>query len=80
MATLNQEESLRNLALFINMALKKAYGEEMGFMLVSCPFGQGDKVSDYIGNMERGSGIEMLRTTADRLEKNQTIPASEGEA
>lgn len=80
MATLKQENALRDMAKVLEFMLEEMYGQNMSFMLVTCPFGQGDKVSDYIGNMARVSGIEVLRTTADRLEKNQTISASKGEA
>lgn len=78
MANLQQEEFLRKLAAITEEALSEAYGQKMSFMLVISPFGEGDKISDYIGNLQRKGSIEILRTTADRLEKNQTIPASQG--
>lgn len=79
MATLQQEKRMRDLARLLEKKLKQAYGVEMSFLLVTQPYGEGEKVSDYIGNLARESGIGVLRETADRLERNQTIPASKGE-
>ena len=80
MATLQQEAQMRELAKVIEKKLKRMYGVKMSFLLVTQPYGEGDKVSDYIGNLARESGIGVLRETADRLERNETIPASQGEA
>lgn len=81
MATMQQEREMRNLAKRIERDLKKMYGMDMGFFIVTVPFGNGSMgVSDYIGNVHRKEGIEMMRATADRLETNQTIPAAQGEA
>ena len=80
MANLVQESSLREVAKILDEVLKDIYGKNMSFLIVTQPFGEAVGVSDYIGNMTRESSIEVLRGLADRLEKNQTIPASEGEA
>lgn len=79
MANLKQERHLRILADVIDETLGKMYSQKMGFLIVVTPFGSGDSaVSDYIGNIARDSAIEVLRESADRLEKNQDIPASVG--
>jgi hypothetical protein len=80
MATLQQEKKMRDIARLLEKKLKQAYGVKMSFLLVTQPYGEGDKVSDYIGNLARESGIGVLRETADRLERNETIPAAQGEA
>ena len=79
MANLQEEQLLRELAGIVSTILSDGYKQEMAFMLVATPFGlDNNSVSDYIGNMARGSSIELLRELADRLEKNQDIPASVG--
>lgn len=80
MATLKQEHELREVAKILTKKLRRAYGEDMGFFLVVTPFKQNEPVSDYISNIHRESGIAVLRDTADRLETNETIPASIGGA
>lgn len=81
MANPQQEEVMRALAKGIEEGLEMVYGRHTGFYLVAIPFGDGsDGVSDYIGNIDRTDAIAALRATADRLEKNQTIPATQGEA
>jgi hypothetical protein len=80
MATLQQEKKMRDIARLLEKKLKQAYGVKMSFLLVTQPYGESDKVSDYIGNLARESGIGVLRETADRLERNETIPAAQGEA
>ncbi len=80
MANLQQESELRDLATIIQITLDGMYKTEMSFLIAIQPFGEGDKVSDYVGNMARESGIEVLRELADRLEKGQVIPASKGQA
>lgn len=78
MANLQQEKHLRELASILKEALAEMYGTEMSFVLVTQPYGEEPGISDYIANMARESSIGVLRELADRLEKNQTIPASEG--
>lgn len=80
MATLVQEDVMRSLAQGVEEGLEMIYGKKTGFVLVVTPFNESNSVSDYIGNIDRTNTIELMRQTAERLEKNQTIPASQGEA
>jgi hypothetical protein len=80
MATLKQEELMRAVAQGVGEALEMVYGQKMGFVLVATPFDESNTISDYIGNIDRKNTIELMRQTADRLEKNQTIPAAQGQA
>lgn len=67
------EECMRGWAAALNEIIKGQFGE-MGFMLLVFPFNE-PGVSNYISNAERSDMIMTLRETADRLEKNQIIPA-----
>lgn len=79
MATLEQERQMRKLAKKLKQQLRKMYGQEMSFFLVTAPFGDGQEaVADYISNAHRADGIRMLRETADRLDQGQDIPAAQG--
>ncbi|MDO6426208.1 hypothetical protein Q4489_04250 [Thalassotalea sp. 1_MG-2023] len=80
MSTPRQEACMRKVAQGINEALEITYGQKMGFVLVATPFNESNAISDYIGNIDRENVIELMRETADRLEQNQTIPATQGEA
>ncbi len=80
MGTPAQEDCMRSLAQGVEEGLEMIYGKKMGFVLVATPFNQSNSISDYIGNVDRKNVIELMRQTADRLEKNQTIPATQGEA
>lgn len=80
MSTPKQEECMRALAQGISDGLTVIYGEKMGFVLVATPFNESNAISDYIGNIDRKNVVDLMRETADRLEKNQTIPATQGEA
>ncbi len=73
-----QEETLRQLAQKIDDVLEMAYEQKMGFFLTVAPFNADAGISDYIGNSDRETAIKWMRETADRLEKNQTIPATKG--
>jgi hypothetical protein len=80
MATLIQEEKIKDLAVKITKELQEIYGVEMAFFLSMLRFGGGEAcVADYISNVSRESGIDMLKTTAERLETRQVIPASQGQ-
>lgn len=79
MATLVQEQALKDLGHKIKRQLKKAYGTDMGFFLLVTPFNEKPgQVADYISNVRREDGVATLRDTADRLERAQTIPAAKG--
>lgn len=81
MANRKQEEGLRIAANMLEEFLEAIYAEKMGFSLIVFPQGENDEaVADYIANCHRGDMIDFLRSTADRLEKNQDIPAGGGEA
>ncbi len=70
---------MRALATALSELLNEEYGKKMGFFLVVGPEGTGG-VSDYIGNITRGTGIEWMKETIERLEKNQDIPVTQGNA
>lgn len=78
MANLKQEEGLRVIAQATEQLLEQLYGQKMGFCLVVCPFNQERSISDYIGNIERNDIIDLMRTTAKRLRKNQDFPPAQG--
>lgn len=80
MANKYQEECMRSVAKGVNEALEMIYGQKMGFVIVTTPFNESNSVSDYIGNIERSDVVELMRETAERLEKNQIIPAAQGNA
>lgn len=82
MANLVQEEGLRDIAKAAVESLNILYGQKMGFLILAAPFGDGEEqgVGDYIGNTTRESAIKLMRETANRLDNNDTIPASKGEA
>lgn len=73
------ESGLRYVAEGLDESLELAYGKRMGFALVVFPFGAGG-VGDYISNGSREDIIKAIRETADRLEANEFIPATRGEA
>lgn len=51
----------------------------MGFTLLVFPFNN-PGISNYVSNSNRSDMIKVLRETANRLEKNQDIPKTKGEA
>lgn len=76
------DHNLRQLAANLEKALSAIYGEErMAFLLTVTRFDKGgetvDNNADYIGNMGRESSVPMLKELAERLEKNQDIPATQ---
>ena len=80
MANLVQEKALRELIKVTLSILPEFYGrDDMSAMLIVSPFGE-EQISDYISNMSRDSAIKVLRELADRLERNETMPAAKGEA
>lgn len=80
MANPKQEQTMRKLAGVADYYFTECYGERMGFFIMAAPFFNPDGISDYIGNMDRESTIKVLRKLADRLEADEVIPASQGEA
>jgi len=74
MSILDTEEQMRVVADLLSMQFP-----EMGFALIIFPF-ENPGVSNYISNGDRDGMIEALRETADRLEKNEVIPAIQGRA
>ena len=74
MSNPEQEAQMRALAKMVERTLADMYGQRMAFFLVTAPFGDGERVSDYIGNSCREDGINLMKTTVSRLEKNQDIP------
>ena len=68
------EEQMRLFADLLSMHLRG-----WGFALLVFPFGD-PGISNYISNAQRGDMITALREAADRLEKNEDIPAIQGQA
>jgi hypothetical protein len=75
---LSSEEFLQVIASGLEDIFADLYPERMGFALIVFPFSGG--VSDYISNGERKDMIKALRETADRIETNQIIPPTQGNA
>lgn len=79
MAT-EKELDLREIAIILEKELEYSYGEPMGFILLVTPWSTGNSVCDYISNGNRNNCIDWLKETAQRLENNETIPATKGNA
>ncbi|MCK5615042.1 hypothetical protein KAR91_74960 [Candidatus Pacearchaeota archaeon] len=77
--TINDENFLNKTASAISESLKKAFGPKTGFALLIFEF-DNHGIGNYVSNVERSTMIDALRETADRLEKNQTIPPAIGSA
>lgn len=78
-----QENQLRVVGKELSAALSMIYPTKMAFMLVLSPFNadeEEDSVVDYLGNMNEEDAINILRTTADKIELKETIHASQGNA
>lgn len=73
MAKSEFEGYMRGMARAIDQLLKEDFGE-LGFALLIFDFDD-PGTSNYISNINREDMIKALRETADRLEKNQVIPA-----
>jgi hypothetical protein len=80
MKVTEDEKILNIIAQQIDNALESAYGQKMGFFLCVTPISEGENVANYVSNMERESGINMLFETAERLKANEEIPVTEGNA
>lgn len=79
---LKQSESeniLSEIAKSIDKCLKETSGRKIGFALMVFEF-EHPGVGSYISNAERTTMISALKETADRIEKNQTIPPPIGSA
>ena len=68
------EDIMRLLGDAIHYTLKDNFGPK-GFALIVFNFHE-PGISNYISNARREDMIKSLRETADRLEKNQDIPAA----
>ena len=75
---MKQEIFLRDLISAVSNVLDDEYDKHMGIALIIFDF-DGDQ-TDYICNAKRKEMIKALRETADRIEKNETIPATIGSA
>ena len=67
------EDLMKMLGYAIEHTLEDNFGK-MGFALLVFDFGA-PGTGNYISNANREDMIKSLRETADRLEKNQDIPA-----
>jgi len=66
------------IAHVIEKSSAQFYNQPMGFALIIFPFN--DLLSDYVSNAQRDDMIKVLRETADRIEKNDIIGKTIGEA
>lgn len=69
---------LEILAGAISESLDESYEKHMGFALLVFDFNS--DMADYISNSERDNMVQALRETADRIEKNETMPPPIGNA
>ena len=74
----SQGEFLRTTAKSLSELIDDFYGCHMGFALIVFPHDSHN--ADYISNSSRVDMVKALRETADRIEKNEVIPATIGEA
>ena len=74
------DDALKGVAKAMDEILEDIYGVRMGFALMVYPFGNEDRAADYISNGDRGCMIKALRETADKIERNETIPTPIGTA
>lgn len=77
---MKQEKDLALLAKALDEMLPEIYEtDKMGFALVVFEFHK-PGIGDYVSNADRPDMIKALRELADRLEKNEIIPAAIGQA
>jgi hypothetical protein len=74
------DEGMRDIAEAMEYMLKKIFGSRMGFGLVVFPFGENNRVADYITNGKNEHMVDAFRETADMIEQGNTIPDPIGEA
>ncbi len=77
---MKSDEFLQNIARFIDQALSKFYGTQMGYALLVFSFDDKVNAGDYISNAQREDMVKALRECADRVEANQIIGTPIGEA
>lgn len=70
------EELMRYLGKILDDAISEFF-PQAGFALIIFKFHE-EGLSNYISNAERGSMIKALKKIAERLEKNEDIPAGLG--
>ena len=70
------EELMRYLGKILDDAISEFF-PQAGFALIIFKFHE-EGLSNYISNAERGSMIKALKEIAERLEKNEDIPAGLG--
>lgn len=75
----NAEDELKGIATLIDEYFKALHDRPIGFALLVFDF-DAPEIGNYIGNCNREDMIKALRETAARLEKNEYIPATKGEA
>jgi hypothetical protein len=71
---------LDDLAKAIELSVEELYGRKMAFGLFIFDFGEGERVGDYVSNAKRKNMVKAIREIADRIEKNEVIPKTIGEA
>jgi len=79
---MNKREDLLNaLAATLDKTLPTIYNiERVGFVLLTFSFDVESKSGDYVSNANRDDIIKALREVADRLESNEVIGQTIGEA
>lgn len=74
-----RQRVLQYLGKHLDKLFAEMYGEEMGWTLLVFPFGDAKGMADYISNADRESMITVLRRMADKLERDEIMPAARGE-
>ena len=69
-----QKQTLRQFAEVVDNFLEETYGQR-----ILCTFPFGGEKADYISNGNQNDSIKALRAIADKLEKGEIIPVTEGE-
>ena len=66
------KELMRALGEGVDSAVETIMGRKMAFTIILSDFGN-NKISNYVSNVQRADMIEVLRETADRLEKRMDV-------
>ena len=75
---MKKDKYMEMLASAISHSLDQTYDRSMGFALLVFDF-ESDQ-ADYISNSKRENMVQALRETADRIERNEIIGPTIGNA
>lgn len=74
------DEGMKGIAHALEQILTEMHGCRMGFGLVVFPFGEADRVADWITNGKNEHMVSAFREAADKIEEGAFIGAPIGEA